>query len=65
VYQRYAAGDLHLPTHGIGRVARGGNCYRRNKLEFRCAMRRANPPALVNILYTGLRCACDVGSAAG
>jgi len=22
-------------------------------------MRRANPPALVNILYTGLRCACD------
>jgi formylglycine-generating enzyme required for sulfatase activity len=59
VYQRYATGDLHLPAHGIGRGARGGNCYRRNKLEFRCAMRRANPPALVNILYTGLRCACD------
>ncbi len=58
-YQRYATGDLRPPTHGLGRVARGGACLRRNKLEFRCAMRRANPPALVNILYTGLRCACD------
>jgi len=63
VYQRYAAGDLRLPTRGVGRVARGGACLRRNKLEFRCAMRRANPPALVNILYTGLRCACDADSA--
>lgn len=61
VYQRYATGNLRMPTHGIGRVARGGACLRRNKLEFRCAMRRANPPALVNILYTGLRCACDAG----
>jgi formylglycine-generating enzyme required for sulfatase activity len=63
VYQRYAAGDLRPPTHGVGRVARGGACLRRNKLEFRCAMRRANPPALVNILYTGLRCACDMNVA--
>jgi len=51
-------------SHGVAsRVARGGACLRRNKLEFRCAMRRANPPALVNILYTGLRCACDADSA--
>jgi len=63
VYQRYATGDLHLPTHGVGRVARGGACLRRNRLEFRCAMRRANPPALVNILYTGIRCAADVNVA--
>jgi formylglycine-generating enzyme required for sulfatase activity len=62
VYQRYAAGDLRPPTRGIGRVARGGACLRRNKLEFRCAMRRANPPALVNILYTGLRGACDANA---
>jgi formylglycine-generating enzyme required for sulfatase activity len=63
VYQRYARGDLHPPTHGIGRVVRGGNCMRRNKLEFRCSMRRANSPAIVNILYTGIRCARDVDSA--
>jgi formylglycine-generating enzyme required for sulfatase activity len=60
VYHRYATGNLLPPTSGIGRVARGGACLRRNKLEFRCAMRRTNPPALVNILYTGLRCACDI-----
>ncbi len=59
IYQRYATGDLRPPTHGLGRIARGGACLRRNKLEFRCAMRRANPPALVNILYTGIRCARD------
>jgi formylglycine-generating enzyme required for sulfatase activity len=62
VYRRYASGDLRPPTHGIGRVARGGACLRRNKLEFRCAMRRTNPPALVNILYTGIRCACKAGN---
>ncbi|HUJ70874.1 MAG TPA: SUMF1/EgtB/PvdO family nonheme iron enzyme, partial [Verrucomicrobiae bacterium] len=59
VYERYATGHLRPPTSGVGRAARGGACLRRNKLEFRCAMRRANPPALVNILYTGIRCACD------
>jgi len=59
VYRRYATGDLRPPRHGLGRVVRGGTCLRRNKLEFRCAMRRANPPAIVNILYTGIRCACD------
>jgi sulfatase modifying factor 1 len=57
VYARYATGDLHLPANGYGRVVRGGTCLRRNKLEFRCAIRRGNEPALVNILYTGLRCA--------
>ena len=62
VYQRYADGDLRPPTSGVGRIARGGACLRRNRLEFRCAMRRANPPALVNILYTGLRCAADANS---
>jgi len=64
VYQRYATGDLRPSTHGVGRVARGGACLRRNRLEFRCAMRRANPPALVNILYTGIRCAADVDTIA-
>lgn len=59
-YPRYARGDLRPPTSGLGRVMRGGACLRRNKLEFRCAMRRGHPPALRNILYTGFRCACDV-----
>jgi iron(II)-dependent oxidoreductase len=63
VYVRYASGDLHPPTHGVGRIARGGACLRRNRLEFRCAMRRANPPALVNILCTGIRCAADANVA--
>jgi formylglycine-generating enzyme required for sulfatase activity len=56
-YARYARGDLEPPTTGYGRVVRGGTCLRRNRLEFRCAMRRGNAPALVNILHTGLRCA--------
>jgi formylglycine-generating enzyme required for sulfatase activity len=57
VYQRYAAGNLAVPRSGIGRVIRGGNCLRKNKLEFRCAMRRANTPSFTNILLTGIRCA--------
>jgi sulfatase modifying factor 1 len=61
VYQRYANGDLHLPPHGVGRVLRGGNCLRKNKLEFRCAMRRANAPSFTNVLLTGIRCARDAG----
>ena len=60
IYSRYARGDLMLPTTGYGRVVRGGACLRRHKLEFRCAMRRGNPAAFVNILYTGFRCACDL-----
>jgi iron(II)-dependent oxidoreductase len=59
VYKRYAVGDLHLPRSGIGKVIRGGNCLRKNKLEFRCAMRRANTPSFTNILLTGIRCAAD------
>jgi len=57
VYRRYAAGDLRVPTAGMGRVLRGGNCLRKNRLEFRSAMRRANTPSFTNILYTGIRCA--------
>jgi formylglycine-generating enzyme required for sulfatase activity len=59
IYRRYARGDLRLPTSGYGRVVRGGACLRRHPLEFRCPMRRGNPAAYVNILYTGFRCALD------
>jgi formylglycine-generating enzyme required for sulfatase activity len=59
IYRRYARGDLRAPSSGYGRVVRGGTCLRRSKLEFRCAMRRGNPAAFVNILYTGFRCAQD------
>jgi formylglycine-generating enzyme required for sulfatase activity len=62
VYERYATGNLTMPRAGMGRVIRGGNCLRKNKLEFRCAMRRANTPAFTNILLTGIRCACDAKS---
>ncbi|PYJ67479.1 MAG: hypothetical protein DME76_15110 [Verrucomicrobia bacterium] len=59
VYKRYAAGNLAVPRAGMGRIIRGGNCLRKNKLEFRCAMRRANTPSFTNILLTGSRCAGD------
>jgi formylglycine-generating enzyme required for sulfatase activity len=59
VYKRYATGNRATPRAGMGRVLRGGNCLRKNKLEFRCAMRRANTPSFANILYTGIRCACN------
>lgn len=59
VYRRYARKDIHLPPHGVGRILRGGNCLRKSKLEFRCAMRRANAPSFTNILLSGVRCACD------
>jgi formylglycine-generating enzyme required for sulfatase activity len=59
VYQRYATGNLAIPRAGMGRIVRGGNCLRKNKLEFRCAMRRANTPSFTNILLTGIRCAAD------
>jgi formylglycine-generating enzyme required for sulfatase activity len=58
-YRAYAEGDLRPPRHGFERVLRGGNCRRRNKLEFRCAMRRGNRPAFVNTVLTGIRCARD------
>lgn len=60
IYRQYARGNLVMPKTGEYRVVRGGTCLRRNKLGFRCAMRRSNEPTLVNILYTGIRCACDV-----
>ncbi len=59
VYRRYAIGNLAIPRAGMGRIIRGGNCVRKNKLEFRCAMRRANTPSFTNILLTGIRCAAD------
>jgi iron(II)-dependent oxidoreductase len=59
VYKRYVTGNLALPLAGMGRVIRGGNCLRKNKLEFRCAIRRANTPSFTNILLTGIRCAAD------
>jgi len=59
IHERYAAGVLTPPTHGRERVIRGGNCQRRNKLEFRCPMRRGNKPAFVNTILTGIRCARD------
>jgi len=60
VYRRYATGDLRLPAKGETRVVRGGTCVAWKKILFRCAHRRGNDPAVVNILYTGFRCACDV-----
>jgi iron(II)-dependent oxidoreductase len=58
VYSGYAVGGRHAP-HGSGqRVLRGGACLGRQKLEFRCAMRRASDPAFGNIRYTGIRCVC-------
>ena len=59
VYRRYATGDLRLPTAGERRVVRGGNCVAAKKILFRCAHRRGNDPAIVNVLYTGIRCAAD------
>jgi iron(II)-dependent oxidoreductase len=59
VYKRYATGNLLPPRAGMGRIIRGGNCLRKNKLEFRCAMRRANTPSFTNVLLTGIRCAAD------
>jgi formylglycine-generating enzyme required for sulfatase activity len=61
-YGGYAKGAPAPPTHGCERVVRGGNCQRRNRLEFRCAMRRGNKPAFTNIVLTGIRCACSAGS---
>jgi formylglycine-generating enzyme required for sulfatase activity len=59
-YREHAAGNRNSPHSGEQRVVRGGNCLRRNRLEFRCAMRRANAPAYVNVHFTGIRCACDM-----
>jgi formylglycine-generating enzyme required for sulfatase activity len=65
IYRQYARGQILAPTSGNHRIVRGGACLRQNKLEFRCAMRRGNEPAIVNIFYTGIRCACDAWRVAG
>jgi formylglycine-generating enzyme required for sulfatase activity len=63
IYRQYAKGQILTPMSGNHRIVRGGACLRQNKLEFRCAMRRGNEPAIVNIFYTGIRCACDASKA--
>lgn len=60
VYHRYSIGDLRPPVKGEMRVVRGGTCLGWKTILFRCAHRRGNDPAVVNILYTGIRCAADV-----
>jgi formylglycine-generating enzyme required for sulfatase activity len=59
VYRRYATGDLRSPMRGETRVVRGGTCLAWKKILFRCAHRRGNDEAIVNVHYTGIRCACD------
>jgi formylglycine-generating enzyme required for sulfatase activity len=59
VYRRYATGDLRPPASGEMRVVRGGTCANWKKVRFRCAHRRGNDAAIVNVLYTGIRCACS------
>jgi formylglycine-generating enzyme required for sulfatase activity len=59
IYRQYSTGSLCPPRMGSNRVLRGGNCLGQELLSFRCAARRANEPAFVRILYTGIRCACD------
>ena len=65
IYRRYATGDLSPPLVGDRRVVRGGNCVGAKKILFRCAHRRGNDPAIVNVLYTGIRCACDARKSGG
>jgi len=60
IYRRYATGDLLTPPNGAMRVVRGGTCVGWQKIRFRCAHRRGNDAAMVNIHYTGIRCACDI-----
>ena len=58
-YRRYATGDLRPPAEGELRVVHGGTCVGWQKIRFRCAHRRGNDEAIVNVHYTGIRCACD------
>jgi len=62
VYRRYAVGDLRPPAKGETRVVRGGICVGWQKIRFRCAHRRGNDAAVVNVHYTGIRCACDAAA---
>jgi len=59
IYPHYAVGDLRPPSSGATRVIRGGTCIGWQKIRFRCAHRRGNDAAIVNIHYTGIRCAFD------
>jgi formylglycine-generating enzyme required for sulfatase activity len=59
IYRRYTVGDLRPPSNGATRVVRGGTCVGWQKIRFRCAHRRGNDVAIVNIHYTGIRCTCD------
>jgi len=59
VYRRYTTGDLRPPAKGERRVVRGGTCLGWKKILFRCAHRRGNDEAIVNVHYTSFRCACD------
>jgi formylglycine-generating enzyme required for sulfatase activity len=63
IYRRYAVGDLRPPSNGATRVVRGGICVGWQKIRFRCAHRRGNDAAIVNIHYTSIRCACDAAAA--
>jgi len=63
VYRRYAIGDLRPPSTGEQRVVRGGTYLGWKKIRFRCAHRRGNDPAIVNILCIGIRGACDASVA--
>ncbi len=55
--------DARATTDVATRVVRGGTCVGWQKIRFRCAHRRGNDAAVVNIHYTGIRCACDAAVA--
>jgi formylglycine-generating enzyme required for sulfatase activity len=59
IYNERSMGNRFPPYTGDERVLRGGSCLQRNRLEFRCAMRQASPPAALTVDFTGIRCACD------
>jgi len=59
VYRRYTTSDSRPPLRGETRVVRGGNYLTGKRTLFRCAHRRGNDPAIVNVHCTGIRCACD------
>jgi formylglycine-generating enzyme required for sulfatase activity len=60
IYRHYVTGDLRSPLRGEMRVVRGGNYLTHKRTLFRCAHRRGNDPAIVNVHCTGIRCASDI-----
>jgi formylglycine-generating enzyme required for sulfatase activity len=60
IYRQYVTGDLQTPLRGEMRVVRGGNYLTHKRTLFRCAHRRGNDPAIVNVHCTGIRCAANV-----